>query len=127
MSVGLLLVTHEKIGEQLLSAARTAMGEPLPNAALCVSPDSPPEHISEAVAAEIQNLDRGDGVLVLCDLYGATPCNRTCIARNPGVRIVTGCNLPMVLKVFNYARLDLDRLADKALEGGRTGILGVNP
>ena len=127
MSVGLLLVTHEKIGEQILEAARTAMGEPLPNAALCISPDHPPERISAAVAAEIQRLDQGDGVLVLCDLYGATPCNRVCIACEPGIRIVTGCNLPMVLKVFNYASLDLHRLADKAVEGGRTGILGIAP
>ena len=94
---------------------------------LCVSPDSPPERISAAVAAEIQRLDQGDGVLVLCDLYGATPCNRVCIARTPCIRIVTGCNLPMVLKVFNYARLDLRRLADKALEGGRAGIFEVAP
>ena len=126
MSVGLLLVTHEQIGEQMLKAARAAMGEPMPNEALCIAADSSPEEISKAIISGIQRLDHGGGVLVLSDLFGATPCNRTRATREANIRIIAGCNLPMVLKVFNYARLDLDHLAGKALEGGRSGILEVD-
>ena len=125
MSVGLLLVTHEGIGAELLRAARGVMGEPLPSEALSVYPHDAPEHIGAALAAARQRLDHGDGVLVLCDLYGATPCNQAARVRRANLRIVAGCNLPMVLKVFNYAHLDLDRLAAKALEGGGAGILQI--
>lgn len=124
MSVGLLLITHEGIGEQLLRAARAIMVAALPNEALGVRPDDAPERIGEAVVAAMQRLDRGDGVLALCDLYGATPCNAIRRrAADANLRIITGCNLPMVLKIFNYAALDVDQLAAKALEGGKTGIL----
>lgn len=125
MSVGLLLVTHERIGEQLLRAARVVMGELLSCEALSVFPHDAPEQIGAALAAALQRLDQGDGVLALCDLYGATPCNQICRVRRAKLRIIVGCNLPMVLKAFNYAHLDLDALAVKALEGGGAGILEI--
>ena len=127
MSVGLLLVTHEHIGEQLLNAARAAMDSHMRSQSIAVSPQHTPEQIREAIAHALGQLDDGDGVLVLCDLFGATPCNCACLAQCDKVRVITGCNLAMVLKIFNYAHLDIESLARKALEGGKDHIFEAHP
>jgi len=63
-------------------------------------------------------------VLVLADLYGATPCNIGLSLSSLGVRLrcVSGLNLPMLLRVLNYAEKPLDELAEIAASGGRGGI-----
>jgi PTS system ascorbate-specific IIA component len=69
-------------------------------------------------------LDDGDGVLVLTDLYGSTPSNiAASLASRGAVRIVSGLNLPMLVRVLNYPAEDLAGLADKAVTGGNRGIL----
>jgi mannose PTS system EIIA component len=76
-------------------------------------------------------LDEGDGVLVLTDLYGSTPANLAVALgqRREHVRVLAGVNLPMLVRALSYAVLDLDQLVDKALDGGRDGVLrcGARP
>ena len=75
-----------------------------------------------------EKLDSGDGVLVLTDMYGATPSNIACRLRKlHDVRVVAGLNLPMLIRVLNYPGLDLDELMHKALSGGRDGVLIFKP
>jgi PTS system ascorbate-specific IIA component len=72
----------------------------------------------------VEQLDQGDGVLVLTDIYGSTPSNiASHLSSRPGVQVVAGLNLPMLLRVLNYARLDLATLAEKAVSGGREGVV----
>lgn len=122
MKVGLLLLTHDGVGRALLAAARDILRAiPLPVAELEMG-SQPPERLLDEAGALVHDLDAGDGVLVLTDLFGSTPSNVA--ARLPGqVRVVSGLNLPMVLKVCNYADLDLQSLAAKAISGGRSGIV----
>ena len=73
----------------------------------------------------IENLDQGQGVLVLTDAYGSTPSN---IANKLGLAcastaVVSGTNLPMLMRVFNYAQQPLEKLAQLAVEGGQRGVL----
>jgi PTS system ascorbate-specific IIA component len=71
----------------------------------------------------MQALDTGKGVLVLTDIYGATPSNCVCRALAPGHAAgVTGVNLPMLLKVMTYRKLPLGQLAAMAAAGGQEGI-----
>ncbi len=71
----------------------------------------------------IAELDQGEGVLALTDLYGSTPCNVVSkLIQQHNLRIVTGLNLSMLIRVMNYPDLDLDELAQKAVSGGREGI-----
>ncbi len=127
MSVGIVLIAHAGIGPALAGTAQFVLGElPLPLRVVVVSRDSRADEVLETLQAVAAELDQGEGVLILTDMYGATPTN---VARriNPGrqVRIVTGVNLPMLLNVLNYPERNLDALTAAALEGGRQGILAV--
>lgn len=129
MSVALLLLTHGRGGEALLMAARGMLGKlPLEADCLAVTQVADPERSLREAARLCQELDRGQGVLVLTDMYGATPSNiATALLWNPQIRVVAGVNLPMLVRIFNYPDLTLDQLAAKALSGGRDGILLCEP
>lgn len=125
MSVGVLLMTHEAVGQALISAARHVMPKlPLQIAAVEVPAQADPDVMLTLTARHARQLDQGDGVLVLADLYGATPCNIGLSLGSLGVRLrcVSGLNLPMLLRVLNYAEKPLDELAEVAAAGGRGGI-----
>lgn len=127
MSVGILLVTHNGIGDQLLGTARATLGFcPIQTASLSVAQDADPDSMERDALGLLKSLDTGEGVLVLTDAYGSTPSNVACrLAKGGRVRIIAGVNLPMLLRIFNYPRLSLHELADKALTGGQDGVVLV--
>ena len=129
MSVGLLIVSHGKLGDYLLETAAQMLGVcPLATAVLPVSFDSDPDVIFEQAAQVVARLDGGNGVLILTDMYGSTPSNIVNrLQDRHQVRIVAGVNLPMLIRVLNYPRLNLDELAHKALSGGRDGVVLCKP
>ncbi|HUW54082.1 MAG TPA: PTS fructose IIA subunit family protein [Rhodanobacter sp.] len=125
MSVGVLLMTHEAVGRALISAALHVMPRlPMRVDAVEIPPQADLEVMRTLTECHARELDRGDGVLVLADLYGATPCNIGLSLGALGVhlRCVSGLNLPMLLRVLNYAEKPLDELAEIAASGGRGGI-----
>ena len=89
-----------------------------------VPPESDPDVMRTLTVRHARELDHGDGVLVLADLYGATPCNIGLSLADLGVhlRCVSGLNLPMLLRVLNYPEQPLDELVQIAASGGRGGI-----
>lgn len=125
MKVGILLITHGEIGRVLLDSAIEVLNvRPLPTRILATTGDSDPDQTLAAAELALNELDSGDGTLVLTDLYGSTPSNIACKLRQRGqVRVVTGINLPMLIRVLNYPELDLNALQQKALSGGRDGVL----
>lgn len=127
--VGLLLVTHNDIGNALLNTATHMLGMcPLMVASLAVSPDCEPETMVNKGRELVRTLNHGDGVLVLTDMYGSTPSNIAGhLADDERVTVVCGVNLPMLVRVMNYPRLSLPDLADKAESGGRDGIFPYIP
>ena len=130
MSVGVLLMTHEAVGHALISATRHVMPQlPLTVDALEVPPQADPDVMRSLTARHARALDQGEGVLVLADLYGATPCNIGLSLGTLGLRLrcVSGLNLPMLLRVLNYAEKPLDELAEIAASGGRGGIFIDRP
>lgn len=128
MSVGLLIVSHGKLGDYLLETAARMLGVcPLETATLAMSFDCDPDAMLERAGRMIAQLDSGAGVLVLTDMYGSTPSN--IVGRLPQghtVRVVSGVNLPMLIRVLNYPRLNLNELAAKAQSGGRDGVVLYN-
>ncbi len=125
MGVGLLIITHGKIGQELLSTATALLGDcPLPCKILSVEIDSDTDEITRRMRTMHNELDKGQGVLVLTDMYGSTPSNLANLLRkDPAVRVVAGTNLPMLIRVLNYSHLGLEELADKAVSGGHDGVL----
>ena len=125
MSVGLLIITHERVGADLLNTATALLGvRPLNAQVLGVPLDSDPDQVVDAARQRVGKLDQGDGVLVLTDLFGSTPCNIATRLQHDGrVMVVSGLNLPMLIRVLNYPRLSLPELANKAMSGGCDGIL----
>ena len=127
MKVSILLITHQGIGRELLSTAHRTFGElPLKIAQLSVSHRAELEDLSVRANKLIQVLDCGAGVLILTDMFGATPSNiaqRICKTLKHKVKIISGLNLPMLIRVLNYSHLDLLQLSKKAVSGGRDGVI----
>ena len=130
MTVGVLIVTHNNSGKELLSCCTSIFGDaPLDIETIGVSSKDSPEEAQEKIKTSIERLDGGDGVLLITDLYGATPCNlaiKVMQAIPNKIKIITGINLQMILKTFNYHDLGLDQLAAKVLFGGSNGINLIN-
>ncbi len=124
MTIGLLLVTHDQIGEALLRTATRMFEEmPLKSNVLPVPIEANPEVLQEKARSLVCKLDDGDGVLVFTDMYGSTPSNIAAGLVNPGrVNVISGVNLPMLIRTLNYAALDLEPLTQKAVSGGSEGI-----
>ena len=126
MSVGILLITHNHLGADLIETARGMLCEtPLAVANLSVSPASDPDEVLERARKLCGRLDSGGGILVLTDMFGSTPSNIACrlCDDHHQIRILAGLNLPMLIRIFNYPTLDLDALKEKALSGGHDGVL----
>jgi PTS system ascorbate-specific IIA component len=124
MSIGILLVTHEGLGPALKAAARQILGAPLPMTVetLEVPPDADLAQLRAQADALLAGMDAPQ-TLVLTDLYGSSPANvALAAAEGPGVPVLTGVNLPMLLRVLNYAERSLTDLVDTALEGGLRSI-----
>jgi PTS system ascorbate-specific IIA component len=112
------------LGDNLIEAVVHVLGARPPGIdALDVSSRADPGDTENTIASRMQALDQGDGVLVLTDIYGATPSNCMCRALEPGHAAgISGVNLPMLLKVNTYRHLPLAELAARAAAGGQEGI-----
>ena len=126
MNVGILIITHGNIGSVLLQSATNVLGVcPLSTTTISAAPGCNPEHVLASAKQAAQEMDCGDGVLVLTDMYGATPSNIATELLNPSRVLVSGINLPMLVRVMNYPDLELNDLAEKAISGGQEGILAL--
>ena len=125
MTIGLMLVSHGPLGEVLLDIAVKNLNVcPLATATLSIPLDVDPDALQERACRLIDELDSGDGVLVLTDIFGATPSNIACtLSRHHHVMVVAGINLPMLMRVLNYPQLSLAELAERAVDGGRQGVM----
>jgi len=127
MNVGILLVTHEQIGSQLVATAEAIICQDIASVA-CVSVPAniTPQQLgryADQIRDTMIEQDSSAGVLVLTDVYGATPDNLArYFARQGNARVVSGVNLPMLLRVLNYSRQSLQQLCETAVAGGGSGI-----
>lgn len=123
--VGILLVTHNGLGNSLADCVRHVLGElPVNLKVLSVLAEENPQHKLAEGEELIKELDSGSGVLILADVFGATPSNigrRLCHAER--VEGVAGVNLPMLLRVVCSSNKTLSELANLAVEGGRECIV----
>lgn len=126
--VGILLITHNGLGDSLLDCVKHVTGKVPPHLkSLSVLADAEPKSKEEEAHALVKLLDTGDGVLILTDIYGATPSNiaqRLCQAGH--IEGVAGVNLPMLLRVACGPDMPLITMVQRALQGGRDCIVSLN-
>lgn len=125
--IGILLVAHGGLGDSLIDCAMYVLGRrPERLESLNLTTFSSTDAMLAGARAKLDQLDQGEGVLVLADVYGATPCNTICrLLDDPRVEVVAGVNVPMLLKVLTYRHSDLHTLADRAASGARDGAFRV--
>jgi PTS system ascorbate-specific IIA component len=122
--VGILIISHGSLGDSLVHCANHVMGYKAPHLLdLRINTQDSPDVAEERARTLIEQLDSGDGVLMLCDICGATPCNIATRLVVPGkVECVAGVNLPMLVRVLTYRNAPLPVVTEKALDGGRGGV-----
>lgn len=126
MAVGILLITHPGVGKPLVEVATRLLRQlPLRAEALEVPFDGDLDALLPQASAALRRVDGGQGVLVLTDLYGASPSNLAAKVARLGtpVRRVAGVSLPMLLRVMNYAEMELDELPAVAAAGAKNGTI----
>jgi len=123
--IGILIISHGTLGESLIHSISHVMGERPPMLQqYSIGADDDPVVLLPRIKEIVETLDDGQGVLVLSDIYGATPCNLVTKLLQPGrIEGVAGINLPMLVRVLTYRNGSLDKLVEKAVSGGREGVV----
>lgn len=127
--IGILIVAHGSLGDSLVECVTHVLGaRPQGLATLDFIGHADPDERQKALQARLDELDTGSGILVLTDIYGATPSNTLCRVLQPErIEGVTGVNLPMLLKALNYrTTLALPQLVERIVEGGRNSITHIS-
>ncbi|TMI00614.1 MAG: PTS sugar transporter subunit IIA [Betaproteobacteria bacterium] len=126
--IGVLIVTHGSIGESLLASAKQILDdEPPLTATLGVSRNDDPDDLILRARRLLKQLDAGDGVLVLTDIFGATPGNVIARLLEDGhIEGVSGLSLPMLLRVLASRKGSLAGAVKRALSGGTEGVVHMN-
>jgi len=122
--IGILLVSHGTIAQSFIDVAKIIVGEPENAKAVCLPEALDDERVFEELQKACKSLDQGDGILILTDMFGGTPCNLSLsLLEDDQVEVLTGMNLPMFLKILSSREgVALAELARTAKECGRENI-----
>jgi PTS system mannose-specific IIA component len=122
--VGLLIVTHSNLGREILNAAEFIVGRVEAADSVSIIETSDSEGIHKMIQEKVQALDKGQGVLILTDMFGGTPSNISLsFLKEDMIEVLTGVNLPMVLAIArNRSEMKLGKVAKTAEEAGRMSI-----
>lgn len=129
--IGLLILGQREFAVGMIKAVEHTFGaRPPALEGAGIDYIQPPEEVDVLLRERIAQVDQGDGVLILADVYGTTHTNVACRLLERGrVELISGANLPMLLRTLTYRQqLEMDELIDRALSGGCGGIVcAVNP
>ncbi len=126
--VGIIIITHCSLGEELLNACRKIYGQIQQTESISIQPQDNTEEVRARILEAAQRLDTGDGVLILADGFGGSPANISLsVMSKINCEIVTGVNLNMLMEALCYqSRLNLKDLALKTESGGKRGIVFIS-
>jgi PTS system mannose-specific IIA component len=119
--IGIVLVTHGRLAEELLAATQHIVG-PLSNIkTVCIGPEDDMEQRRDEITAEISAVDAGHGVVLVTDMFGGTPCNLALAHLQKGmVEVLAGANLPSLIKLVGLRdQLPVNEAVHEAIEAGR--------
>lgn len=122
--IGLVLVTHGRLAVELVSALEHVVGSQDNVATVCIGPDDDMEQRRAEIMKSTKDVDDGDGVIVLTDMFGGTPSNLAIsIMDNGKIEVIAGVNLPMLIKLASIRDADtLLEAATGAQDAGRKYI-----
>ncbi len=122
--IGIIAVTHNNFGSKLLEAAHLIAGDDRNCCSIGVDVSQPMQEIIDQLNKKVQELDTGQGVLIFTDMFGGTPTNISLSLLNQGqIEVITGINLPMLLKALGNRDSELSELAQEVKSAGKQGIL----
>jgi PTS system mannose-specific IIA component len=122
--IGLLIISHCDLGREFLNAAELILGRLEAADSISITQTTGSEEVLKQISEKLKALDRGEGVLVLTDMFGGTPSNLSLsFLQEERVEVLTGVNLPMVVSVAqDRETLSLSQLGEKAQQAGRRSI-----
>jgi PTS system mannose-specific IIA component len=122
--IGLVLVTHGRLAEELVAALEHVVGPQPAVGAVCIGPDDDMEQRRMDILASVAKVDDGTGVVVLTDMFGGTPSNLAIsIMDKAKVEVIAGVNLPMLIKLASVRNNEpLAEAVASAQEAGRKYI-----
>jgi len=125
--IGILLITHGELGKSLIECATHVLGDkPKFLDSLTIENDCAHDNMYKEISEKINLLDQGKGVLILTDIFGATPCNIITKIIKPGkVNAIAGVNLSMLIRSISYRHESFDTLVAKDIEGAQDGIIHI--
>lgn len=125
--IGLLLITHDTLGESLLQCACHVLNQrPAQLLQLGVAAGDDPNDLLPLARQLLRLVDSGEGALILTDIYGASPSNLAAKLLQPGrVEGLAGVSLPMLLRAVSYRDRGMETLLARATGGGRDGVLDM--
>ena len=126
--IGILVISHGNLSKGLLSSLSMFYAEEKQIEALSVNCDTNIDSFTKEMGEAIARLDKGEGGIVLADMFGGSPCNSTFGYIGKNVDVIAGVNFPMLLSAVTYRHTTEDRktLVDKLIESSKAGIIHVN-
>lgn len=128
--IGIVLISHGKMADGMLDSCKLFFGEEISQIlSVCLLPENSPEDFDKKIELAISKVDSGDGVLILCDLLGGTPCNRCAYILNDRIQVIAGVNLSILLE-FLATRDSLKDISELDVETlifvGANGVVSLN-
>ncbi len=121
--IGLVIVGHGDYPDALLHAAESVLSGTTQMKALSLGPDADPAGFTEKIEKAVMEVEAGEGVIVMTDMMGGAPTNAALAMLNhPGVEVVTGVNLPMLLKLSFIKGKTVSEAARFLVEYGRRNL-----
>lgn len=126
--VGIVVISHGDMASSVISTAHMLYPDNGQIACLSIEPDTNPDDFQDEIDKKVIEVDTGDGVIIMADLFGGTPCNRAIYSINDKVHILSGLNLPMLLTalIARNSSDDIDKLICEIIHAAKEGILDVN-
>lgn len=122
--IGLVLVTHGRLALELIAALEHVVGPQQTVATVCIGPDDDMEQRRQEIVTKTADVNAGDGVIVLTDMFGGTPSNLAIsIMEKSTIEVIAGVNLPMLIKLASIREThNIDDAAQEAQDAGRKYI-----
>lgn len=122
--IGMVLVTHGRLAEEFVAATEHVVGAQEQIKAISIGPDDDMEQRRKDILEAVRDVDSGDGVVVLTDMFGGTPSNLAIsVMDKANVEVIAGINLPMLIKLASVRNsLELSKAVEEAQDSGRKYI-----